>query len=253
MYKKVIVLVLVFGLLFSSTGTVFATNSKTGKNSVNWKTNTVSMSADDFYISIDGKKFVPQKATIHSDPGDHQYTTLEVTWFQNGIEMRLYLYLKADSKKYWVSEARIYNGKKKADWIIFNDELFKTTLWEESNYNTLSINQETSDYKVEIHFENVKLEVNFKYENKVPICTEIFLKKGTIIRSSNIAFLTKNKKNTDPKYTTLYKGENQIIFLTKDTQVYLTNGGFYTYNISIEKYIEKISSIGIKVNNISIY
>ena len=47
---------------------------------------------------------------VNSDPGDATYRTLEATWRENGVEMRLNLYFGGDASAWWVSEIRIYNG-----------------------------------------------------------------------------------------------------------------------------------------------
>lgn len=91
-----------------------------------------------------------------------------------------------------------------------------------------------------------------KNEKSVPICSELFLKKGTIIRATNVAFLTENP-TTSPKYTTKYTGNDQLVFLTEDTQVYLTDGGYIVKRITFEKYLKKLSEIGINIKTINIY
>src|SRR3712207_2155270 len=65
---------------------------------VRWHTDVVEFVADDFYIETDGRKFVANvpHVDVRSDPGTATYRTLEVTWQEHGVEMRLFLYLTAD-------------------------------------------------------------------------------------------------------------------------------------------------------------
>lgn len=82
----------------------------------------VKLNADDFSIFANGKLYGRKMANLHvgSDPndsGDPNYTTLEVTWDENGTEMRLFMYFYKNNEKWWMSEMRIYNGKKPGDWF----------------------------------------------------------------------------------------------------------------------------------------
>jgi len=249
--KKLIALLVICGLLFGSINFVFASEKKL--NPISWKTNTVQLSAINFYIIVDGKTFIPNNTTkINSDPGNPNYTTLEVTWFQNGIEMRMNLYFASDQKNWWIAETRVYNGKNPANWITLEKMLLKTAQ-NKKNYQKGNFSIEISK-NASIYFENLVLSTTTKLKNEIsiPICTEIFLKKGTIIRSSNIALLTEKPTVTSPKYTTKYTGEDQLVFLTKDTQIYLTDGGAYTKKINLENYLNELLKIGVKIKIINI-
>lgn len=92
------------------------------KNPISWSSPQVSLIADDFYIMADGKKFLGNAADIqvHSDPGSMAYTTLEVTWFEGGVEMRINIYFDHREGDFWkVSEIRTYNGQTPGDWIYY--------------------------------------------------------------------------------------------------------------------------------------
>jgi hypothetical protein len=65
---------------------------------------------------------------IASDPGDAHYRTLELTWFDQGTEMRLNLYFAADDDSWWVSEIRSYDGLPDGDWISYGGPFFETPL-----------------------------------------------------------------------------------------------------------------------------
>ncbi|CAF1542238.1 unnamed protein product, partial [Rotaria sordida] len=81
---------------------------------------------------------------VHSDPGDANYTTLQVIWFEHGVEMRLFIYFRSNGKEWWSFELRIYNGKQNADWIFFEGVFFKQLLG--------------NSFKGDVQFYNKKIE-----------------------------------------------------------------------------------------------
>jgi hypothetical protein len=104
---------------------------------IDWSTSTVSMTADQLTITANGQDFTPPTAAdqvdVHSDPGNAPpsgYTTLEITWQQHGVEMRMNIYFSSDAQKWWADQIRIYNGKPggSADWITFDGHWFETPL-----------------------------------------------------------------------------------------------------------------------------
>ena len=54
---------------------------------------------------------------VHSDPGTLTYRTLEATWRENGVEMRLNMYFAGDAASTWVEEVRIYDGEVDGKWL----------------------------------------------------------------------------------------------------------------------------------------
>jgi hypothetical protein len=96
----------------------------TKPNKVSWETPYAKITSSDFYIKIGDKKFYGKDpVSIHSDPGTDK-TTLEVSWRENGVEMRLYLYFRKIEKNMWeMYEMRTYNGEVKGDWIYYKDSL----------------------------------------------------------------------------------------------------------------------------------
>lgn len=99
------------------------TTVTSSNNPIIWKTKYAKISANNFYIRIgDTYYYGADNVRVHSDPGSDTYTTLEVTWQENGREMRLNLYFAMDSNKMWrVTEVRSYNGAQSGDWIYYND------------------------------------------------------------------------------------------------------------------------------------
>jgi hypothetical protein len=62
---------------------------------------------------------------VASDPGDPASRTLEWTWQQHGVEMRLNLYLASDGATWWVSEIRTYNGLERGGWLTATGRFFE--------------------------------------------------------------------------------------------------------------------------------
>jgi hypothetical protein len=67
----------------------------------------------------------PATATVTSDPGDPASRTLEWTWKQHGVEMRLNLYFASEGDRWWVSEIRTYNGLARAEWLLATGRFFE--------------------------------------------------------------------------------------------------------------------------------
>lgn len=99
-------------------------------NPVSWSTNRVSLEAENFYLVAEGDTFYAnvQNVDVSSDPGDSEYCTLELTWQENGVEMRLFMYFMADGTNWWSDEMRTYDGEFYGDWIYYYGEFFKSNL-----------------------------------------------------------------------------------------------------------------------------
>jgi hypothetical protein len=147
-----VVAVVVVGLAILSLGSRGApTTVRTGSNrgteptstvpvetapAINWHTPTVSLQADQVQVVAGAQTFAPPadatKIDVHSDPGNPPpsgYTTLELTWEQHGVEMRINLYFTSFAHRWWANEIRIYNGKAAgADWITFDGRWFDSPL-----------------------------------------------------------------------------------------------------------------------------
>jgi hypothetical protein len=91
------------------------------RNPIDWTTDQVYFKADNFSIEIGDTKFygnVPNLRVV-SDPGSDSYTTLEASWWENGVEMRLYMYFRSDGNNWQMYELRTYNGQNPGDWVVF--------------------------------------------------------------------------------------------------------------------------------------
>ncbi|MDP9336696.1 MAG: hypothetical protein M3Q30_25760 [Actinomycetota bacterium] len=90
----------------------------------------VRFKADDFIIEANGKTFTAQNTpvAVDSDPGSADYWTLEVTWQEHGVEMRMFIYFASDGRDWWATEIRTYDGQTKGDWIEYHGAYFKSPL-----------------------------------------------------------------------------------------------------------------------------
>lgn len=229
MFKKFLSLLVICGLLFGSINFCFASEKKL--NPISWKTDTVQLSADDFYITVSGQKFVPNTTTtINSDPGNPNYTTLEVVWVQNGIEMRMNFYFSANSTHYWITEIRVYNGKKPAEWITLKTEYWRNNLGRKVEIpNNYSIRmKETSS----IHFKNLKLSVNFLTEVEK---LKIELDKKCKIENDDISKIIKLTKQLEEAN----KKIERLEYLTSDEIIISPTNGIFITDDNLGKWFVK--------------
>lgn len=85
-----------------------------------WGTQLATLEADDLVVDVGGLSFRPSGSVgTHSDAGTASYRTLEMSWHQGDLEMRLYLYFGADKANWWVSSMRSYDGTAPGDWIYY--------------------------------------------------------------------------------------------------------------------------------------
>jgi putative zinc finger protein len=99
-------------------------------NQIEWKTEVVVLIAREFAIDVRGRTFraaAPQ-VIVRSDPGTLTYRTLEATWIENGVEMRMNLSFAGDAASTWVEEIWIYDGEVAGDWLTARGTFFKTPL-----------------------------------------------------------------------------------------------------------------------------
>lgn len=92
----------------------------------------VSLTADDFFIDVGGRRFtsVGAKVELNSDPGDATYETLELEWTEHSLPMRMNIYFHADGTQWWSDEVRTYNGLADVagDWVTFKGDFFRSSL-----------------------------------------------------------------------------------------------------------------------------
>jgi hypothetical protein len=97
---------------------------------ITWKTEVVLLTAQEFSIDVGGKTFraATPKVAVNSDPGTLTYRTLEATWQENGVEMRVNIYFAGDAQASWAEEIRIYDGEVQGEWLTARGTYFKTPL-----------------------------------------------------------------------------------------------------------------------------
>lgn len=95
-----------------------------------WHDGAITLTAASVTIEAGGHVFdAPQTSlSVHSDPGDAAYRTLELEWNAGGHEMRLSFYFKADGVNWWASQIRTYDGQPTPDWIYYRGPLLKTPI-----------------------------------------------------------------------------------------------------------------------------
>ncbi len=162
-----------------STLKLYVTNEQ--KNKISWSTPYVSLDADDFYITANGQRFTASdsKISIHSDPGNPQYTTLETVWDENNQEMRLFIYFRSDGSKWWAYEVRSYGGPEPGKWVyhhdannpgekIFTNSLGQPAIHSVSHLTPTGESQNLSPQNYNIHFENLKLQPFLSRVSPIP-------------------------------------------------------------------------------------
>jgi hypothetical protein len=88
---------------------------------VRWATQRARLSADDLAITVGGKTFRPGRVevVVDDDGGSGESQTLELTWIENNVEMRWYIYLQSDGSEWWSAEMTTYDGRRDGDWVSF--------------------------------------------------------------------------------------------------------------------------------------
>ncbi|HTL85094.1 MAG TPA: hypothetical protein VL856_07930, partial [Acidimicrobiia bacterium] len=122
-------------------------------------TEQVSLLADDFSIDANGTHFTSEGAQVdvHSDPGDSAYQTLELTWNEQGVEMRMNIYFAADAHNWWATEIRTYNGQAEGDWIEYMGNRF-TTPRGQTFQGDVDLSPDPGQPAGHLHFSNLRLQ-----------------------------------------------------------------------------------------------
>ena len=129
------------------------------ENPVSWETDQVSLEAENFFVVAEGDTFYADVSNIdvRSDPGDSEYCTLELEWYEKGVEMRLFMYFVADGEKWWSDEMRTYDGEVDEDWIYYTGEFFKSDLGTPYTGSVEFGDDSTGGVKGKIHFDDLTL------------------------------------------------------------------------------------------------
>ncbi len=128
----VLAVVVVGALVFARAGWDGASpGSGVTTRAFTWETQMARLTADGLTIEAAGRSFeAPDDLVVHSDPGSATYRTLELIWEEQGIEMRLTFYLRADSQSWWIDQIRTFDGRTPGEWIYYLGAPGRTPLGE---------------------------------------------------------------------------------------------------------------------------
>lgn len=105
----------------------FNLKPKATNNVIDWKTKQAEFKSENFSIQIGNKTFTAKTGSItdfslSSDPSTTK-PTLEATWKENGVEMRMFMYFQiaANGTDWEMYELRTYNGQTTPDWLYYKD------------------------------------------------------------------------------------------------------------------------------------
>lgn len=107
-----------------------ATDTPAAAPAVHFETPTVVLDAASVEVTVADKSFVPPSdVLVEGDPGiGNDYTSLELTWHDQGVEQRISIYFTSDGTNWWANEIRTYDGNANAEWIAHQGEFFKSPL-----------------------------------------------------------------------------------------------------------------------------
>ncbi len=139
------------------------TTEEENLNPVIWETTEVSLEANHFLIVADGDTFLANVSGVEvsSDPGDSAYCTLEITWYEEDVEMRLYIYFHSDGSDWWSDEFRTYNGKgpEQDDWIYYYGRYFESPVGTAFNGDFEEASSDTGNtYTGKVYFQSLRLQ-----------------------------------------------------------------------------------------------
>jgi PKD repeat protein len=131
------------------------------------------LKASDFRIHLDdGRTFTldptATQVSAHCDPGDATYTTVELGWQQNGVEMRFFAYLHSDGSAWWSNEVRTYMGNANPgatdDWLYAQGDFLHTPLGQAFTAATWDQTVMSSDAsrQATVHFEGLQWTETFQ-------------------------------------------------------------------------------------------
>ena len=131
-------------------------------NGFTWETSHALLEAQGFYMLIKQRIFDLkniENLSIHSDPGNSNYTTLEGTWNENGVEMRLNIYFKSNETHWSVDHIRTYDGSLSGGWLYYYPDITMPLEQEFNQQSPISFYSTNSNY---IHFDKLRLLPRFQ-------------------------------------------------------------------------------------------
>ncbi len=150
----------------------------------NWVTPYASVRFNTLTITVNRRSFVvgpSTTATLNSNPGSGNNLTLEATWFDQGTEMRFYIYFEkiTDSSlssfpMYRISEIRTYDGNTPGDWIYYYNyfpltyPLDLNSYWSDSQTITFSGANSYGNKTGQISIGNYRIQAFFNQLSPTP-------------------------------------------------------------------------------------
>ncbi|MBN2303729.1 MAG: hypothetical protein JXQ72_04595 [Anaerolineae bacterium] len=128
-------------------------------NAVEWVTDTVSLTAENFYVVAGGKVYLADvdEVVVGGDPGSESYTTLEIEWEEYDTPMRVYIYFEADGENWQAFEIRTYDGSAYGEWIYYDTEQYFTSPLGEAFADDFLVEYGSAS----LVFEGLELQVTF--------------------------------------------------------------------------------------------
>lgn len=158
---RILLIVAIFGinLVIYSQSEAYASN---------WSTDGVILEFSKLEITADGKKFQgTDDIFVHSEVGKSDSTTLDATWTEHEIQMRLQFLFTSVNDKWSIKEIKTYDGKEEATWLTYSG-LYGGDLGTSYFVDSLNLTSKTGDAKLNIsNLRILPLFITNKYINQI--------------------------------------------------------------------------------------
>lgn len=231
------------------------------EHSISWHTPQVELDADDFYIEVNGKKFYADASnvTVRSDPGTPTNTTLEVTWNENGVEMRNNYYFTYTPGEFWkVTEMRTYDGLNPGEWIDYTvttssgAPIMQHALGETYRTTTLELINQSTDNPGKVYFKNFRLKAFADKTLTSQVKISLFL-HGLGASGDNSTTLTSlSNKNPNRKqrnaFVEAYASNGSFVATASGTVQYDTASGIFKGDVTFPQKLSGVYSFKVKTD-----
>ncbi len=220
-------------------------------NPIDWQTSDIHISADDFYVTSNNKKYTGQSSYVSLVQMNisNSIKGLEVTSNQQGDTLKMFIDFRIDGSVWYVYEVRIYDSNISNSWVSYPGPFIYTGLGHSSQksgsyYFTLR-DPNTGSSTQSVSFTNLRIQA---FTNSTPpptacpnvpftITAKPEIKNG--IPGETIRYevtVTNNDSTCGPLHTNMIvdKPSNWIANFT--TQNFVTN-----YNVPVTTYLDVTS------------
>lgn len=229
---------------------------------VAWQTPSVSLEADNFYMNINGTKYYAKTGNVevHSDPGNSEYTTLEVTWHEQGVEMRMFMYFSNTNGKWKNYETRTYDGNVNGNWIYYKGFTDKTSpeknLGSALTLPVASFGSDPDDSRNTstgtIYFENLRLKPFTNVQTYITSISPKSVKQGDVVTLKGIGFLADPSVNKvyvgnasmPTQFNTVSSDRKTLTFVLSTETRFIINSEYPVY---VENSLGKSNALNLKV------